>query len=312
MVSVVLLVAGCAMPGGRYRHASPFPSSANRAQVVEASIQVLQEHGYTPSVVNERVGTITTDWRNNDNWLALVFGHRGRDRMTVTVSDSMLTVSGEHQAKEGASLLFGLGEDRRDTDWFTTASPDATRQGWDLVGQEILSRIATLPEGGLAEKRVTSAASFATPAGESVLAAEALPADERMRIAVVEFAGIGLKDDEVLILTDRIRAELVGTGRFTVVERERMNEILSEQGFQQSELCATDDCVVEVGRLVGVDGIVSGTFGKIGETYTVTARLIDVETGEIVSRASEDCPCAVDDLLGSMRRLSVLLANRTE
>ena len=114
------------------------------------------------------------------------------------------------------------------------------------------------------------------------------------------------------ILTARLRAELVDTGRFTVIERERMNEILEEQGFQQTLVCATDACAIELGRLTGASGIVAGTVGKLGATYTVTVRLINVETGEIIARASEDCACAEDDLLGSMHRLSLLLAQRTE
>jgi len=142
--------------------------------------------------------------------------------------------------------------------------------------------------------------------------AAALPPGARPTVAVADLRGVSVTSDEAAILTDRLRVELVRAGRFQVVERERMNAVLQEQGFQQSGACSTDECAVEMGRLLGAERIVAGTIGRIGRTYTITARMIDVGTGRIIADASHDCRCEIDDLLGGMAEIAATLARGAE
>ncbi len=121
-------------------------------------------------------------------------------------------------------------------------------------------------------------------------------AQDKTAVAVLDLKGIGLSAQDVEIISSRVRTELVQTNRFTVVEREKMKEILDEQGLQLSG-CTNDECVVQAGRLLGVKQMVAGEVGKIGQMYTLTLRLIDVESGKITKTASEDCTCAVEDVL---------------
>ena len=72
------------------------------------------------------------------------------------------------------------------------------------------------------------------------------------RIAVLDLQGEGVSKSAAKTLTDRLRSKLVNTGAFHVLERDQMDEILGEQGFQQSG-CVSDECLVEIGRLVGVE-----------------------------------------------------------
>ncbi|MFC2170819.1 PEGA domain-containing protein [Calditrichota bacterium] len=97
-------------------------------------------------------------------------------------------------------------------------------------------------------------------------------------------------------LSDRLRQELVKTGRFKVVERNNMEGILREQGFQMED-CSSDECAVEMGRLLGVQKIIAGSLAKVGETHTINVRMIDIESGEIVAAHSVDCRCNIDDVL---------------
>ena len=57
-------------------------------------------------------------------------------------------------------------------------------------------------------------------------------------------------------------------------------EVLKEQGFQQSG-CTTDECMVQIGRLIGVQKIIGGSISKVGNIYSVSSRIVNVETGEI-------------------------------
>ncbi|MBT6936960.1 MAG: hypothetical protein HN982_05185, partial [Candidatus Marinimicrobia bacterium] len=55
-------------------------------------------------------------------------------------------------------------------------------------------------------------------------------------VAVLDFEGIGVSKDEARALSNRFGSEFMdlSKGRYTLVERQQMGEILEEQGLQQS------------------------------------------------------------------------------
>lgn len=120
--------------------------------------------------------------------------------------------------------------------------------------------------------------------------------EKRLTIAVNELQGEGIESAAARIITDRFRTELFNTQSFIVLERGQMENVLKEQGFQQSG-CTSDECVVEVGQLLGVTHMIAGTIGKLGKTYTINVRMIDIATGQIAYTANADCMCQIDDLL---------------
>ena len=121
-------------------------------------------------------------------------------------------------------------------------------------------------------------------------------------IAVMDFEGKGISQTEASALTDRLRTELYNGEYFVVVERGMMEEILTEQGFQQSG-CTTNECIVEVGKLVGVDRIVGGSISKVGNLFSVSARVVSVETGEIFTSITYDHSGKIEDLLSEGMKL---------
>ena len=106
-------------------------------------------------------------------------------------------------------------------------------------------------------------------------------------IAVLEFEGDGVSQSETRTLTNRLRDEIFNTGIYIVLERGKMDEVLKEQGFQQTG-CVTSECAVEVGNMLGVQQMIGGSIGKVGNIYTVSARVIDVGTGKLLKSANYD------------------------
>lgn len=130
------------------------------------------------------------------------------------------------------------------------------------------------------------------------------PAQERKEsIAVLDLEGRGISTIEAATLTDRLRSELVKTGAVTVVERGQMQTILNEQDFQMAG-CTSDECAVEIGQMLGVTMMYSGSIGKIGATYTVDVRGVSVETGEIVNTMSRDYRGEIDGLITEIEHLA--------
>jgi len=115
-------------------------------------------------------------------------------------------------------------------------------------------------------------------------------------LAVLDLDAKGLEKTQAEILTNRLRSHVVSLGIYEVVERQKMQEILDEQEFQLSG-CTTDACAVEVGQLLGVQKMISGSIGAIGKVYTVELRLLDVETGKIERSATYDFQGELEILL---------------
>ena len=134
----------------------------------------------------------------------------------------------------------------------------------------------------------------------------------QLSIAVSELEPQGLSASEAAIISDRLRDELLSTGKFRVMERSMMDEILKEQSLQGSGACSNSQCQVQMGRLLGVDRLVVGRVGKFGSMFTLSVRMLSVESGEILESASEDHEGAMEGLLkGPLKKIAFRLANPT-
>lgn len=101
-------------------------------------------------------------------------------------------------------------------------------------------------------------------------------------IAVLDFSpSEGIRPSELQMIADRMETELIRTNSFNVLERRNIGAILQEQGLQQSGVCNDAECQVKVGQLLGVDKILTGSLGKVGQVYTLNMKIIDVTTGKI-------------------------------
>jgi len=121
-------------------------------------------------------------------------------------------------------------------------------------------------------------------------------AQEKMFLSVLDLEGRGISALEAGSLTDRLRSELSTTNAVTIVERGQMQEVLDEQGFQQTG-CVSSECAVEVGKMLGVSHMVTGSIGKLGSTFTLDVRIFSVQDGGIMKTVSKSYQGPIDGLL---------------
>lgn len=119
-------------------------------------------------------------------------------------------------------------------------------------------------------------------AGSAVARTAVKPAvaGEILNVAVSDFTADGVSASDASVTANLLRNALVNTGAFNVVEKTRMDAILSEQAFQQAG-CTEQDCAVKLGKLLNVRRMFIGSCGKLMGEFMVSVRVVDVESGKI-------------------------------
>jgi curli biogenesis system outer membrane secretion channel CsgG len=148
---------------------------------------------------------------------------------------------------------------------------------------------------------------------------------QKKRVAVLSFddaavtssaaSALGTSQDVGAGLADVLIRELLKGGAYSIIERRALDEVLKEQNFSNSSR-ADPKTAAAIGRLLGVDAIIigsvtqfgleesavalgSGSLGRLTRgalgagkrvntkaTVSITARLVDTSTGEILTAVS--------------------------
>ena len=77
----------------------------------------------------------------------------------------------------------------------------------------------------------------------------------------------------------------MATGNYKVIERLLLNKAIAEHKLRLQGI-VDPKSAKELGKILGVDAIVSGTIADRGDSSRVNARLISTETGEVLSAAA--------------------------
>jgi curli biogenesis system outer membrane secretion channel CsgG len=84
-----------------------------------------------------------------------------------------------------------------------------------------------------------------------------------------------------IALQDQIITAILATERFQVIDRESLNTLLQEQKLQLSGLVGSSE-LVEVGKLIGVQGFFFGSVDQKDDKVILNLKLVDVESSAIV------------------------------
>lgn len=156
--------------------------------------------------------------------------------------------------------------------------------------------LSTRPNGNI--MNCIRAALFCSLIAAASLAAAPAEPQPKLNCAVIGVKNAeGVSVGEADIIADRLRLELFNTGRASLMERDQMQDVLKEQGFQQSGACADEACMVEIGKVLGVELLVSGSIGKLGKMYLLNFRTIDVSTARIGAVVSRDITGSIEDVV---------------
>lgn len=107
---------------------------------------------------------------------------------------------------------------------------------------------------------------------------------KKIKIAVLDFQVEGSFNEADIgkIAAEWLTTGLVETGRFEVIERRLIKKIVEEQKFGASGMIDSSSAV-RLGKVLGVGTVVAGTVMKLDDYVEINARLLNVETGSIIT-----------------------------
>ncbi len=107
-----------------------------------------------------------------------------------------------------------------------------------------------------------------------------LHAQSKPKIAVLSLEAKNVSQETADAVADILSTELFNTQRFQVIERQAIIRILEEQKLQMTGITDMTQAV-EIGKILNVQKIMIGSVSKLGTTYIINTRLVDVKTGAL-------------------------------
>jgi hypothetical protein len=106
-------------------------------------------------------------------------------------------------------------------------------------------------------------------------------------LAVLDLAFSPADEELASAAAESLSAELMASGKFTLVERRRIASAIREQALAQSGV-VSDESAIKVGAVLGAKLLVVGRLSRLGGLNRLDARLLNSETGQIVAAAHAD------------------------
>jgi hypothetical protein len=156
-----------------------------------------------------------------------------------------------------------------------------------MVRSTIVARVASFVLGVLALASVTVAR--AQPGPEELI---------DKRIAVWRFDALGIEPEIVQRLETLFRMEL---GRLDKVPQPTRRDIERSVTSAEQNCTGEEKCLTTIGKRLGVDFVVTGTVGSLGDNYVLNIKVVDVATGKSQRIQSDPLRGSPDELIEGVR-----------
>ncbi len=126
------------------------------------------------------------------------------------------------------------------------------------------------------------------------------PSTSKVSIALLRLDAKGIDPNLSDLISDALLSELNNGGIYDAMERSKVQEILNEQGFQESGACDSESCQVQMGELLGIDQMIVGSIGKFDGTYILNLRRLDIKSAKILASSSNSVEGSLSFVLNSL------------
>lgn len=193
-------------------------------------------------------------------------GELTMDEINRAQDTGAIPVGEESAERRLASLDFGGGADSGAAGAADTEEREAAGEGESEAGA-----------AGGRDMRVARSSRSSTPSrvkavsswGSSLAVLGVRDMTEKMQTAQTD------------LLVSFLENAFVNYGNVTVVDRQNLEKIMEEYKYQTSAL-VDEETAVEIGKLSGADAIAIGNLSKLGDTFYLHLKIINVESGAII------------------------------
>ena len=118
------------------------------------------------------------------------------------------------------------------------------------------------------------------------------------KIAVWRFDALGIEDEIVKRLETLFRMEL---GRLDKVPQPSQRDIERTVTAAEQNCTGEEKCLTAIGKRLGVEYMVTGTVGSLGDNYVLYIKVVEVATGKSQKIQSDPLRGAPDELIEGVR-----------
>lgn len=115
---------------------------------------------------------------------------------------------------------------------------------------------------------------------------KSLSQEKKSKIAIMEFPDLnGQVSESGKFIPEELTTRFFRTKRFDVVECQLINKVIDEQRLGVTGMLDANSAA-EIGKMLGVEAIVTGTITDIGASIRINARMIATQTGSVFAVSS--------------------------
>ncbi len=128
-----------------------------------------------------------------------------------------------------------------------------------------------------------------------------MPAEDTLdkKIAVWRFDALGIDNEIVQRLETLFRMELDRLDKQPLPNQRTVERTITDP--RERECTGEDKCLAAIGKRLGVDLVITGTVGALGDNYVLTIKAVDVTTAKSQKISSDPLRGSPDDLIEGVR-----------
>ena len=135
-----------------------------------------------------------------------------------------------------------------------------------------------------------------------------------LRVVVLPFKNVTRQPQDDWLsdsFAETLTMGLVKVDALDLIERSQIRQLMKEQQFGQS-VFGDSETAPQLGKMLGANVVVLGSYQKVGETLQANVRFVDVETGKVDARRVSQVEGPVKDIFRLQRDLAKRLVEQLD
>jgi hypothetical protein len=124
------------------------------------------------------------------------------------------------------------------------------------------------------------------------------------RLAVLKITAQGASPEVAETLTQVVTEQAGRTPGFSAISQAELGSLLGVEKQKQLLGCGDQSCLAEIGGALGARLVLSGSLGRVGESYVLQLQLLDTQKAQIRARESRTITGPQSELLAAARDLT--------